>query len=107
MDKLVIHGGKRLTGTVEISGAKNAALPIMAASILAAGEHHIMNVPQLRDVRTMGRLIANLGAGFHLEDSTAILDCSMIANFEAPYDLVSTMRASVLILGPLLARLGK
>lgn len=107
MDKLVINGGKRLTGSVEISGAKNAALPIMAASILAEGEHHIMNVPQLRDVSTMGRLIANLGAGFHLEDSTAILDCSSIGNFEAPYDLVSTMRASVLILGPLLARLGK
>lgn len=107
MDKLVINGGKRLTGTVEISGAKNAALPIMAASILAEGEHQIMNVPQLRDVRTMGRLIANLGAGFHLEDSAATLDCTMIGNFEAPYDLVSTMRASVLILGPLLARLGK
>ncbi|MGC2064457.1 MAG: UDP-N-acetylglucosamine 1-carboxyvinyltransferase [Thermodesulfovibrionales bacterium] len=107
MDKLVINGGKRLSGTVEISGAKNAALPIMAASILAEGEHHITNVPQLRDVSTMGRLIANLGAGFHLEDSTAILDCTMIGNFEAPYDLVSTMRASVLILGPLLARLGK
>ncbi|MHB8881564.1 MAG: UDP-N-acetylglucosamine 1-carboxyvinyltransferase [Thermodesulfovibrionales bacterium] len=107
MDKLVINGGKRLSGTVEISGAKNAALPIMAAAILAEGEHHIANVPQLRDVRTMGRLIANLGAGFHLEDSTAILDCSMIKNFEAPYDLVSTMRASVLILGPLLARLGR
>jgi len=107
MDKLVINGGKRLTGTVEISGAKNAALPIMAASILAEGEHHIANVPQLRDVSTMGRLIANLGAGFHLEDSRAILDCTMIGNYEAPYDLVSTMRASVLILGPLLARLGK
>ncbi|MBA4372911.1 MAG: UDP-N-acetylglucosamine 1-carboxyvinyltransferase [Thermodesulfovibrio sp.] len=107
MDKLVINGGKRLVGTVEISGAKNAALPIMAASILAEGEHQIRNVPQLRDVSTMGRLIANLGAGFHLEDSTALLDCTMIGNFEAPYDLVSTMRASVLILGPLLARLGK
>lgn len=107
MDTLVINGKKRLSGTVEISGSKNAALPIMAASILAEGEHHITNVPHLRDVRTMGRLLANLGAGFHLEDNRAILDCTTITNFEAPYDLVSTMRASVLILGPLLARLGK
>ncbi len=107
MDKLVINGRKRLSGVVEISGAKNAALPIMAASLLAAGEHNIANIPKLRDVMTMGRLIANLGAGFHLEDSRAILDCTAIGNYEAPYDLVSTMRASVLILGPLLARLGK
>jgi UDP-N-acetylglucosamine 1-carboxyvinyltransferase len=79
----------------------------MAACILAAGEHNIDNVPQLRDVSTMGRLIANLGAGFHLERNRAILDCRKIRNYEAPYDLVSTMRASVLVLGPLVARLGK
>ncbi len=79
----------------------------MAATLLAPGEHVIRNVPHLRDVSTMGRLIANLGAGFHLEKNKAILDSSSIKNFEAPYDLVSTMRASVLVLGPLLARLGK
>ena len=107
MDKLVITGGKRLKGTVEIGGSKNAALPIMAASLLAAGEHRIGNVPHLRDISTMGRLLADLGAGFHLEHHSAILDCSKIKNFEAPYELVSTMRASVLVLGPLLARLGK
>lgn len=107
MDRLVIRGGKRIKGSVEISGSKNAALPVMAASILAAGEHCIENVPALRDVSTMGRLIANLGAGFHLEDNSAILDCSKIKNHEAPYDLVSTMRASVLVLGPLVARLGR
>ncbi len=90
-----------------ISGAKNAALPIMAATLLAPGEHVIRNVPHLRDVSTMGRLIANLGAGFHLEKNRAIFDCSEIRNFEAPYDLVSTMRASVLVLGPLVARLGR
>jgi UDP-N-acetylglucosamine 1-carboxyvinyltransferase len=107
LDKLLIRGGRRLEGTVDISGSKNAALPIMAACILAAGEHNIDNVPQLRDVSTMGRLIANLGAGFHLERNRAILDCRKIKNYEAPYDLVSTMRASVLVLGPLVARLGK
>jgi UDP-N-acetylglucosamine 1-carboxyvinyltransferase len=107
MDKLVIKGGKRLKGTVVIGGAKNAALPIMAATLLAEGEHTLYGVPLLRDVMTMGRLLANLGAGFHLEDSVAVLDCSRITDFEAPYDLVSTMRASVLVLGPLVARLGR
>jgi UDP-N-acetylglucosamine 1-carboxyvinyltransferase len=107
VDKLVIRGGKRLKGTVKIGGSKNAALPIMAASLLAPGEHRLGNVPDLRDVRTMGRLLADLGAGFHLEDNSVILDCSKIRNYEAPYELVSTMRASVLVLGPLLARLGK
>jgi UDP-N-acetylglucosamine 1-carboxyvinyltransferase len=107
LDKLIIRGGRRLKGTVEISGSKNAALPIMAATILAEGEHRLRRVPHLRDVMTMGRLLANLGAGFHLEKNSAILDCSKIKNFEAPYDLVSTMRASVLVLGPLVARLGK
>jgi UDP-N-acetylglucosamine 1-carboxyvinyltransferase len=107
VDKLVIRGGIRLKGTVEIGGAKNAALPIMAASLLAPGEHYLGNMPHLKDVMTMGRLLANLGAGFHLEDNTAVLDCSKIIHYEAPYELVSTMRASVLVLGPLLARLGK
>ena len=107
MDKLIITGGKRLKGAVEISGAKNAALPLMAASILAAGEHYLYGVPDLRDVMTMGRLLANLGAGFHFEKNSVILDSSRIRNFEAPYELVNTMRASVLVLGPLVARLGK
>jgi UDP-N-acetylglucosamine 1-carboxyvinyltransferase len=107
MDQLVIRGGRILKGSVEVSGSKNAALPIMAASLLAPGEHNLEGVPHLRDVTTMGRLLANLGAGFHLEANSAILDCSKIGNYEAPYDLVSTMRASVLVLGPLVARLGK
>ncbi len=107
MDKLVIRGGKRLEGTVDISGSKNAALPIMAATLLAPGEHYLDSVPHLRDISTMGRLLADLGAGFHLEKNRAILDCSGIKHYEAPYELVSTMRASVLVLGPLVARLGK
>lgn len=107
MDKLVIRGGKPLKGEVRISGAKNAALPIMASTILAHGEHNIERVPHLRDVMTMGRLLANLGAGFHFENNEIIIDCSKIKNFEAPYDLVKTMRASVLALCPLVARFGR
>lgn len=107
LDKLVIKGGKKLKGIVEISGSKNASLPIMAATLLASGEHHLRGVPHLKDVMTMGRLLADLGAGFHLEKNKAILNTSRIDNHEAPYELVSTMRASVLVLGPLVARLGK
>jgi len=107
MDRLVIKGGRRLKGSVEISGSKNASLPIMAATLLTAGEHQIDNVPRLRDVMTMGRLLADLGAGYHIEKKRVTIDSTAVKNFEAPYDLVSTMRASVLVLGPLVARLGK
>jgi UDP-N-acetylglucosamine 1-carboxyvinyltransferase len=78
----------------------------MAATLLASGDHHLKGVPHLRDVMTMGRLLADLGAGFHIEKNKVILNCSKITNYEAPYELVSTMRASVLVLGPLVARLG-
>ncbi|MCG2722327.1 MAG: UDP-N-acetylglucosamine 1-carboxyvinyltransferase [Thermodesulfovibrionales bacterium] len=107
MDKLVIRGGKKLKGTVEISGAKNAALPIMTAAILAPGHYILSRVPGLRDVMTMGRLLANLGAGFHHEGQKAFLSTERLTVFEAPYDLVRTMRASILVLGPLLARYGR
>jgi len=107
MDKLVISGGKRLKGEVTISGAKNAALPIMVSSILAPGESTIHRVPELMDVMTMGKLLSNLGAGFHYEPGTAVINTEHINNYVAPYDLVKTMRASVLVLGPLLARTGK
>lgn len=107
MDKLIIRGGKRLKGEVDISGAKNAALPIIAASLLASGYCTISNVPNLKDIMTMGRLLANLGAGFHYEDKKVVVNTEKIKIFEAPYDLVRTMRASILVLGPLIARFGR
>lgn len=107
MDKIEITGGVMLKGEVTISGAKNAVLPIMTAAILSSGENIIKNVPNLRDVMTMGKLLAHLGFGFHLEDNRILLQTKKITSIEAPYDFVKTMRASVLVLGPLLARTGR
>lgn len=107
MDKLIIRGGRRLRGEVAVSGAKNAALPIMASSLLASGYSAIKRVPHLRDILTMGRLLAHLGAGFHYEDGAVTIDTERIKVYEAPYDLVRTMRASILVLGPLLAKYGR
>ena len=107
MDKLIIKGGKRLKGEVEISGAKNAALPVIAATLLAPGEHTITRVPDLRDIKTMGRLLENMGAEFHYEPHKAVIATNKIRNLEAPYELVKEMRASVLVLGPMLARFGR
>lgn len=107
MDKLVIRGGKRLKGVVEISGAKNAALPIIAASLLTSGLSIISRVPNLRDVHTVGQLIKHLGAEFSYKDKKAVINTRRIRVLEAPYELVRTMRASVLVLGPLVARFGK
>ncbi len=107
MDKIVIEGGNRLCGEVEISGAKNAALPILAASLLATGTNRFSNVPQLRDIATMGKLLAELGCELELGRVVTIAAPSQkTATFVAPYELVKTMRASVLVLGPLVARFG-
>jgi UDP-N-acetylglucosamine 1-carboxyvinyltransferase len=106
MKTIVIQGGKRLKGEVAISGAKNAALPIIAAGLLCGGGHTISNVPRLADVTTLGRILQNMGVAFERQDRDILLDSSFIANPEAPYDLVRTMRASVLVLGPLVARMG-
>ena len=106
MDRLVIEGGKALHGEIPISGAKNAALPLMASALLAAGCHKFQNVPRLRDIRTMQTLLGHMGAvSDHGEEMT--IDTTSIHNLEAPYELVKTMRASVLVLGPLVARHGK
>jgi len=107
MEKLLIKGGRRLTGKVEISGSKNAALPAIAASLLVSGRSRLHRVPDLVDVRTMLRLLERLGAGFHHKDGVLEVDTSGVKNFEAPYELVKTMRASVLALGPLVARWGQ
>jgi UDP-N-acetylglucosamine 1-carboxyvinyltransferase len=107
MDKIEIEGGVRLEGEVSVSGAKNAALPVMAAAILSSGESTIRNVPALRDISTMGRLLAHMGLGFHIEGDVVTLKTDTLDSFEAPYDFVKTMRASVLVLGPVLARMGE
>jgi UDP-N-acetylglucosamine 1-carboxyvinyltransferase len=108
VQKIVIKGGARLTGEVRVSGSKNAALPILASSLLATGTSIYRNVPALGDVRTMGKLLARLGAGFEeTVKGIAHVDTKAITEHEAPYDLVKTMRASVLVLGPLVARYGR
>ncbi|MBI5167292.1 MAG: UDP-N-acetylglucosamine 1-carboxyvinyltransferase [candidate division NC10 bacterium] len=105
MDKLVIHGGKPLQGEVRISGAKNAALPLLAAGLLSEGEIRLENVPRLGDVRTILKLLAHLGAEARWEGTEEVSLCAKgVHCLEAPYELVKTMRASVLVLGPLLAR---
>ncbi|MDP2167514.1 MAG: UDP-N-acetylglucosamine 1-carboxyvinyltransferase [Thermodesulfovibrionales bacterium] len=108
MDKLIITGGVSLKGDVQISGAKNAALPALAASLLAPGKSRLRHVPDLMDIKTMGRLLESLGAVYRYDKSLseAEIDTSGINNFEAAYELVKTMRASVMVLGPLLARFG-
>ena len=107
MQKLKIVGGKRLVGEVRASGAKNAALPIIAAALLTAEEVVLHNVPDLADVVTMGKLLNGMGVVFErLSRDTVRIDASGVTSTEAPYELVKTMRASVLTLGPLLARFG-
>nr|WP_315179424.1 UDP-N-acetylglucosamine 1-carboxyvinyltransferase [uncultured Cardiobacterium sp.] len=108
MEQLKIRGGKPLHGEVAISGAKNAVLPILAATLLVAGETIIDNVPRLRDVYTFIKVLNAMGAkAAFTGDNQVTVDASHITNPEAPYELVKTMRASILVLGPLLARFGQ
>ncbi len=104
MEKLVIQGGRPVHGTVKVSGSKNAALPIIASSLLAAGSHTLHNIPRLRDIGTMVRLMEHIGAEAEWGDSLTIRT-NRFSAIEAPYDLVKTMRASVLVLGPLVGQL--
>ncbi len=108
MDKIVIQGGTPLRGSVSISGAKNAVLPILAATLLTRGINRITRAPRVKDVATMLGLIRDLGGKIEsYEGDEIVLDTHPVNNPEAPYDLVSTMRASCLVLGPLIARLGE
>lgn len=107
MDRIIIEGGRPLYGEVRISGAKNAALPLISATLLAPGWHELHNVPDLRDTRTILSLLETLGVKWQREESTLRIDSSDLNACEASYDLVKTMRASVLVLGPLLARMGR
>ncbi len=106
MDKFVIEGGERLRGTVRVGGAKNAVLPVLAATLLQEGPYRITNVPRLRDVDSMIRLLSFIGAKTtRTDDHTLVVDTEQARNYTAPYEIVKEMRASVLVLGPLVGRL--
>lgn len=107
MDKLLIEGGHRLHGEAEMSGAKNAALPILCAALLTREPLTLTNVPQLNDIGTMLKLLVQMGVAVRREGSTVTLDASGLNNPVAPYEMVKTMRASILVLGPLVARCGE
>jgi len=108
VDKLLIEGGHRLEGEVRASGAKNAALPILAATLLAEGETTLSNVPHLRDITTTMELLGRMGVQLTIDERMHVhADASTVTSCAAPYDLVKTMRASILVLGPLLARFGE
>jgi UDP-N-acetylglucosamine 1-carboxyvinyltransferase len=107
MDKLLIHGGRRLRGEIGVSGAKNAALPILCAGLLVPGTLELSNVPQLQDVGTTLKLLERMGVKTARSGDAVTLDASSVTHLEASYDLVKTMRASILVLGPLLARFGE
>jgi len=106
MDKLRITGGRPLQGTVPVSGSKNAALAVMAATLLVPGVHRLRNVPRLRDTRTFARVLELLGAKVAFDGNLCSIDATGVNSVEAPYELVKTMRASIYVLAPLLARLG-
>ncbi len=106
MDQISIIGGNKISGNISISGAKNASLPLMAASLLTEQKLVLQNVPHLNDVRDMGRLLNNIGVDIKFDAKELILKAETISNYKADYDLVRKMRASVLVLGPLLARVG-
>jgi UDP-N-acetylglucosamine 1-carboxyvinyltransferase len=107
MDKIIVRGGRKLKGAVRIGGAKNAVLPIMTACLLASGESTIRNVPKLADVVTMKQVLERLGATITFRGHTLRVDTTGVLGHEAPYDLVRTMRASIYVLGPLLASAGR
>src|SRR5919202_149330 len=106
MDRLIVTGGTRLSGSVRLAGAKNSALKLMAAALLAPGRTTLRNVPRIQDCLTMADVLEHLGESIHWDGSSLGIDASEVRSVEAPYELVSRMRASILVLGPLLARCG-
>ncbi|CUT02901.1 UDP-N-acetylglucosamine 1-carboxyvinyltransferase [Candidatus Kryptobacter tengchongensis] len=106
MEKFVIIGGKKLSGSVEISGAKNSVLALMPATILASGTYKIYNTPDLRDVKTMSQVLMEMGIDVKFESHVLTINTENISKFEAPYELVKKMRASIYVLGPLVGRFG-
>ncbi|HLG44235.1 MAG TPA: UDP-N-acetylglucosamine 1-carboxyvinyltransferase, partial [Nitrospirales bacterium] len=107
MQSMVIQGGRRLTGEVRASGAKNAALPILAATLLGKGTCTLTNVPGVVDVTTMAKVLSHLGAAVDAQGDRVTVSLETIGSSQAPYDLVKRMRASILVLGPLVARWGE
>jgi len=107
VDKFLIQGGHRLSGTVTVSGAKNASLALMPAALLASGTFHLRNTPKLRDVTTMSSLLKTMGMKITFKDHDLTLDTSAVQKHEAPYQHVKKMRASIYVLGPLVARFGR
>jgi len=107
LEKLIITGGKKLTGTVKVSGAKNAVLPIIAASLLGTTPSRLLEAPNLEDVRTISEVIEHLGVSVSHDEDALVIDSTNITSCEAPYELVRKMRASFLVMGPLLARRGR
>lgn len=107
MDKIIIEGGIPLSGEATISGAKNAALPTLAACLLTGGWHTLNNIPKLRDISTIRKILSELGVSFEEDGENLRVNSDNLKNDTAPYNLVKTMRASILVLGPLLSRLGK
>jgi UDP-N-acetylglucosamine 1-carboxyvinyltransferase len=107
MDKFVIQGGSRLEGAIPTNGSKNSALPALAAALLTDGEVRLRRIPRVRDIRTMQRLLVDIGAQIETQDDCEVIRTPRIVSPEAPYELVKTMRASSLVLGPLVARTGR
>ena len=107
MDVIKVEGGRKLHGTIRVEGAKNSALKLMAATIMAPGVYHLSNVPYISDVRLMGKVLETLGASVVYDDHHLTIDTSTATEWVTPYELVSTMRASISILGPLITRFGK
>lgn len=107
MDKFIINGGKKLSGTIDVSGSKNAILPIMTATLLAKGKSVLHNVPYLNDIKMMAHVLRVIGARVDFNNNILEIDSTHCSFFEAPYELVSKMRASIYVMGPLLARFGE